>query len=254
MNMVRILVFLAAALPLFANVPLPPAPVNHVTDAAGVIPDDRQAALSETLAAFDRETSNQLLVYVDRKVPAGTTLEEMGAEAIRTWRVGQVEKDNGAILFIFIDDRQSRIEVGYGLEGVLTDAVSKRILVALRPSLQNGDYAAAAELGAQRIIGVVGGGQSAVGGGVVDQQGAIAARQAEIDARDEKMFIPILLFSVVFLSFFFYMLYRVFIVGDWKLGGSGSSRSGSSSSSSSSSSGFSGGGGSGGGGGASDRW
>ena len=251
----RIFLSLAAALTLLAAVPLPPAPVRYVTDAAGVIPDDREAALNAKLEQHDRDTSNQIIVYVDRKVPAGTTLEEMGLEAIRTWKVGQAKKDNGAILFLFIDDRRSRIEVGYGLEGFLTDARSKQILVDLRTPLQSEDYATAAELGVARILEFLADPEPAYTPENIEkmQREAVAARAAELEARDEKLFIPSILFGIALFSFFFYALYRAFIVGDWKFGSSGgSSRSGSSSSSSSS--GFSGGGGRGGGGGASDSW
>lgn len=253
--MPRIFLALAAALTLLAAVPLPPAPTRYVTDAAGVIPDDREAALNAKLEQHDRETSNQLLVYIDHKVPAGTTIEQMGVEAIRAWKVGQAKKDNGAILFLFIDDRESRIEVGYGLEGVLTDARSKQILVDLRTPLQNADYASAAELGASRIIEVVTDPEPSYTPEAIEksQREAVEARAAEIAAREEKLIIPSILFGIALFSFIFYALYRAFIVGDWKFGSSGGSSS-SASSSSSSSSGFSGGGGSGGGGGASDRW
>ena len=254
--MPRILLALVAALPLLASIPLPPAPTRYVTDAASVIPDDRESALNARLEQHDRETSNQILVYVAHKVPAGTTLEEMGAEAIRTWRVGQKGKDNGAILFLFVDDRQSRIEAGYGLEGTLTDARSKDILVELRPLLQAADYAGATELATNRIIETTAGPPApSYSPEQIDrlQKDAIAERNAELAARDEKLLIPTILFGIALFSFFFYALYRAFIVGDWKFGGSGGSSRGGSSSSSSSS-GFSGGGGSGGGGGASDRW
>lgn len=156
--MLRMFLVLLAALPLLADIPLPPAPARYVTDAANVIPDDREDALNEKLAQFDRETTNQVIVYVDRRIPEGTTLEEMSAEALRRWGVGDEKKDNGAILFLFIDDRASRIEVGYGLEGTLTDAHSKRILVSLRPALQSGDYAKAAEDGADAITRKITGG------------------------------------------------------------------------------------------------
>jgi uncharacterized protein len=152
----KIVVLLAAlALPSFGQIPLPTAPTKYVTDAAGVIPDDREAVLNERLAYFDRTTTHQVIVYVDRRVPEGTTLEEMSAEAIRTWAVGQEKRDNGAILFFFIDSRESRIEVGYGLEGTLTDAKSKRILVGMRPLLRSGDYAGAVEEGAIAILDTI---------------------------------------------------------------------------------------------------
>lgn len=249
----RMFLLLAAALPLLADIPLPPAPTRYVTDAADVLPDDREAVLNETLAQHDRETSDQVLVYIGRRVPAGTTLEEMGPEAMRRWRVGQEAKDNGAILFLFVDDRASRIDVGYGFEHLLTDARSKQILVDLRPALREGDYAAAAELGARAILETIR--SSPPEQAAYDTRAAVEARAAEIAAREEKLLIPAAIFGVLLFGFLFYALYRAFIVGDWKFGGSSRGSFGSSSSSSSSSSsGFSGGGGSGGGGGASDKW
>ncbi len=249
-TMRHILLALATALPLLASTPLPPAPTQWVTDAANVIPDDREAALNAKLEQFERDTNNQLIVYVARRVPDNTTLEEMAAEAIRTWAIGDKEKDTGAILFLFVDDRMSRIEVGYGHEGTLTDARSKQILVNLRPSLQSGDYATAAELGATEIIDAIAVPSTPVA--AYDTAAAIEARAAEIAAKEDKLLIPMILFGVALFSFFFYALYRAVIVGDWKFGSGG--RSSSSSGSSSSSSSFGGRGGSGGGGGASDRW
>lgn len=152
----KIVVLLAMlALPSFAQIPLPAAPTKFVTDAAGVIPDDREYVLNERLAYFEQTTTHQVIVYVDRRIPEGTTLEEMSAEAIRMWAVGQAEFDNGVILFLFLDSRDSRIEVGYGLEGTLTDAKSKRILVGMRPMLRSGDYAGAVEEGATAILDVI---------------------------------------------------------------------------------------------------
>jgi uncharacterized protein len=252
----RSLLILALALPLFASIPLPPAPTRYVTDAADLIPDDREHALNEKLAEFDRTTTNQIIVYVDRRVPAGTTLEEMGAEAIRTWAVGQEKRDNGAILFLFVDDRQSRIEVGYGLEGTLTDARSKRILVSMREALRAGDYAGAIESGAGQISNVI---KDPGAADPVPPSEPVETSSAETSA-----------FGVVLGIFFLLIVGAVLVIGFRKSGGgtvstssgddssssdwSSSSFGDSSSSSSSSSSDFSGGGGSGGGGGASDKW
>lgn len=80
----------------------------------------------------------------------------MGSDAIKEWGVGQKEKDNGAILFVFTEDRQMRIEVGYGLEATLTDAQSKRITsTIIKPEFKNGDYAAGVEKGVDAIIATV---------------------------------------------------------------------------------------------------
>lgn len=129
----------AALLLLLAAVSLPPKPAHYVTDRAGVVKN--ADALNEKLANFERQTSDQILVYTDQHLPADTTIEEMGAEAMRKWGVGQKGKDNGAILFVFIRDRKMRIEVGYGLEGSLTDAKAKWITSTLiKPEFQQGDF------------------------------------------------------------------------------------------------------------------
>lgn len=232
-------------LPLQAAIPLPPAPTRYVTDAASVLDDAREEALNESLAHYDRDTTNQILVYVDRTLPAGTTLEEMSAEAIRTWKVGQAKQDNGAILFFFIDDRESRLEVGYGLEGVLTDAVSKRILVSLRPALQSADYIGASEQGVAEIRQLLG--APAEAAAVVDP---VQARAAEIAAKEPG---PVAMFLITLAFFFLIVLLLIGWLKGYVTIGGGSSSSSSSSRSSSSSS-FRGGGGSGGGGGASDKW
>jgi uncharacterized protein len=244
------------ALSVLAAVPPPPA--HYVTDIAGVIPDDRQAALEEKLAGFERATTNQLIVYVDRKIPSGTTIEELGAEAIRTWGVGQKKSDNGAILFLFIDDRQSRIEVGYGLEHRLTDARSKTILVGMRDALRAGRYADAIDDGATRMIAVIRPEKPRL-----PPEPATHASGAESLATIALVVVCGGIALVLLLAFIAFLRTPPEerradeTPGE---GGSGSSNRsyGSSSSSSPSSShsspGFTGGGGSGGGGGASDRW
>src|ERR1700730_7703696 len=122
-------------LALIAAISLPPKPDRYVTDRVGVLKDAN--ALNEKLAQFERDTSDQVLVYIDQRLPPDTTIEEMGSEAMKQWGVGQRGKDNGAILFVFIADRKMRIEVGYGLEGSLTDAKSKQIIeTVLKPEFK----------------------------------------------------------------------------------------------------------------------
>lgn len=254
-----VLLLALVAVRLYAEVPLPAAPQRYVTDAANVLDDAREHALNERLAQYARDTTDQILVYVDRNVPAGTTLEEMGAEAIRTWGPGQEKKDNGAILFLFVDDRQSRIEVGYGLEGSLTDAVSKRILVNMREPLRAGDYSGAVEQGVQQIFEAI-----------ADPAEAQRAAAPPAVAQAAPPNFDAIVFGFILLVFTAIAVMAVAKLGlsssggspgdssssDWSSSSdsSWSSSSDSSSSSSSSDSSFSGGGGSGGGGGASDRW
>jgi uncharacterized protein len=143
-----------ALLLLLAAITLPAKPDHYVTDRAGVIKN--ADALNEKLANFERQTSDQILVYTDQHLPADTTIEEMGAEAIKTWGVGQKGKDNGAILFVFVGDRKMRIEVGYGLEGSLTDAKAKWITsTVIKPEFQRGDFSAGINNGVDAMLATV---------------------------------------------------------------------------------------------------
>jgi uncharacterized protein len=138
---------------LGASPKVPPKPVRFVTDYANALPAPRREALNETLAAFERETSNQVIVYVDRSLPADTTLEETSSAALREWGVGQKGRSNGVILFVFTDQRVMRIEVGYGLEGAIPDARARQITSdVIKPFFKNGDYAGGIEAGAAAIL------------------------------------------------------------------------------------------------------
>jgi uncharacterized protein len=154
-----VLAFLAA-LPLAALAaagPIPPKPAHYVTDGAGVLDPARAAALDAKLAEFERRTSSQVLVWIAPRVPEGITMEELGAEAIRAWGVGQKGKDNGAVLFVFTEPRRTRLATGYGLEGAIPDVAAKRILVDLvRPHVQRGDFDLAVEAGTDAILQLAG--------------------------------------------------------------------------------------------------
>jgi uncharacterized protein len=153
---VRTVLALLAVLPLAARaepIPVPPRPTHYVTDGAGVLDPARAAALDRKLAEFERATSNQVLVWIAPRVPEGTTMEELGADAIRAWGVGQKGKDNGVVLFVFTEPRRTRIATGYGLEGAIPDIAAKRILVdVVRPHVARADFTTAVEAGADAIL------------------------------------------------------------------------------------------------------
>src|SRR5512140_1441143 len=133
--------------------PVPPKPDRYVTDEAEVLPLAERDALEARLAAFDRETSNQLLVWIAPHVPEGTTPEELGADAIRAWGVGQAGRDNGIVFFVFTEDRKTRIATGYGLEGAVPDAIAKRIQAEItRPHFARGDFATGVRLGLEGLM------------------------------------------------------------------------------------------------------
>jgi len=124
------LIWLLATSTLLADSPVLPKPVKYVTDKAGVLKDGG-SALNEQLKKLQDDTTAQLLVYIDKNLPANTTIEDVAVKSFRSWGVGQKDKNNGIALFVFIDDRKMRLEVGYGLEGRIPDLVAKRVLDTL---------------------------------------------------------------------------------------------------------------------------
>lgn len=153
---------LGAALALAAAAPgafaaaagvVPPTPTRYVTDGSGVLSRDGASALERKLADFERQTSTQVLVWIAPRVPEGTTAEDLGADAIRAWGVGQKGKDNGAVLFLFTEDRLVRIATGYGLEGAIPDVRAQRILRdVVKPLLARGDVQGGVDAGVEEIL------------------------------------------------------------------------------------------------------
>lgn len=133
-----------------------PAPDGFVVDAAGVVPAAVEASLERELSSYSRRTSNQVAVAVIRSLD-GVTVEEYATTLFNQWGVGQRAKNNGVLLLLAVDDRQDRIEVGLGLEAVLTDAKAQRILdVVMRPSLRAGNYAGAVQKGERAVRAALG--------------------------------------------------------------------------------------------------
>src|SRR5262249_52981124 len=105
------------------------------------------------LKQFADQTSTQLVVAIFPSLPEGRALEEFTVETAQSWRVGQKAHDNGAVLFVFARDRKLRIEVGYGLEGALPDAIAKRIVAdTVVPGLRAGNPVAALEGGIDAMM------------------------------------------------------------------------------------------------------
>jgi len=131
---------------------LPPPPTAYFNDYAGAVSADDARRLDDKLRQFDQQTSTQVVVAVFRALPSAS-LEDFTVRTAESWRVGRKALDNGAILFVFVDDRRMRIEVGYGLEGALPDALAFRILEEqVKPRFRTGDYAGGLEAGIDGII------------------------------------------------------------------------------------------------------
>jgi len=234
---------------------LPPKPEKYVTDRAGVL-GNREDKLSRKLEQFERDTSNQILVWIDRKIPERFTLEDFTVRAAEKWDAGQAQTDNGAVLFVFTEDRKLRIEVGYGLEGVLPDATAKRIIdEEIVPRFRGGDYTAGVEAGVDAMI--------AAAKGEYRGSGSTVAERSE----RRRTSIGGCIAPILFLTFFIVLpllarrsrRWRTFGGSGWWTGGGGWGSGGGWTSggggfSGGGGGGFSGGGGSFGGGGASGSW
>ena len=144
--------FASAVIALAAD-PLPPKPAQFVSDRAGILSPQTIAALNSRLEAFERDTSNQVIVATFPNVPDGYVLEDFSQRTAEAWGIGQKKDDNGVALFVFPKDRKTRIEVGYGLEGALPDIVAKRIIEnEMLPAFRAGDFDSGVSRGVNAIL------------------------------------------------------------------------------------------------------
>ncbi len=239
-----LLLVLQAGLAL-AGDPSFPALTARVVDAAGILKTEERAGIEAKLKAYEDKTSDQVVVAT---VPdlQGLTVEDYANRLFRHWAPGRKKTNNGALLLVAPNDRKVRIEVGYGLEGALTDALAKVIITtAITPRFKAGDYAGGVNAGVDAMLSILSG------------DAETWHRKAEI-RRDEADPGQVIVFIVIFLVILF-LTYRMnrgrrgggFVIlpgpssGGWSGGVSGGFGEGG---------GFSGGGGSSGGGGASGDW
>lgn len=139
-----------------AAVAVPPL-TGRFTDMTATFTVEQKAALEQTLQLFEARKGSQLAVLI---VPTTTpeTIEEYALRVAELWKLGRKKIDDGAILVVAKNDRAVRIEVGYGLEGALNDANSKRIISELiTPRFQQGDFYGGVVSGVDQIIRVVDG-------------------------------------------------------------------------------------------------
>ena len=129
-----------------------PQLTGRVVDAANILSPAAREQLDAKLKAHDDKTSDQVVVAT---VPSlqGTSIEDYANQLFRNWKLGQAKTNNGALILVAPNERKVRIEVGYGLEGTLTDAVSKMIIqAAIAPKFKQGDFAGGLTAGADAVI------------------------------------------------------------------------------------------------------
>ena len=235
------LVLFSAARLNAAETPIPPAPTQWVTDTASFMSPQAASALNSKLQEYERATGHQVIVWIGMTT-GDAPIDDWAVRAFAQWKIGRKGLDDGLALFIMSQDRRLRIEVGYGLEGEVPDAVASRIInQVIGPRIQAGDPDAAVVAGIDTIMQVIGG-------------QALPAQQTRGQPTPLTMGQLILygIIGIILLLFFIthptlalYLLASVLSGGDRRGGRGGGDWGGG---------GFGGGGGRSGGGGASGSW
>lgn len=248
------LVAMAIALPALAAPTFPPL-TGRVVDQAQVLSPDAERELTDKLENLETTTGRQLVVAT---VPSlqGYPIEDYGYQLGRTWGIGQKDKDDGVILLVAPNERKVRIEVGYGLEPVLTDALSSVIIQSvILPKFRDGDLPGGVVAGTDALVEQL---------SLPADQAKARVAEASQPERHKAEGSPIAaIFIILFLIFVFSSLFR----GGRRRGGLGSAlpwiilsalsdsrRGGGGGWGGGGGGGFSGGGGSFGGGGSSGSW
>ncbi len=236
---------LAAGAGLRAIERIPPAPPRYFNDYAGTVSAQTANSLNSQLEQYERASSNQLLVAIYPQMETDSSVEDYTVRVAQAWKVGQKGNNNGAVLFIFKNDRKLYIQVGYGLEATLTDATAHDIVEnILKPRFRQGSFDAGLREAVAAMIAATKGEYRGTG-------------RTRAEARDSGG-APIGLIAFIIIAVVFAVIrsqQRGVIIGGrrrsgfgnvfWTGGGGGWSGGGG---------GFSGGGGSFGGGGAGGSW
>jgi uncharacterized protein len=233
----------------FAAEVIPATPGAYFNDYAGVVSKEAASRFNEQLAQFERDTSDQVVVAVFPKMQSDSDIADYTQRVAQAWGVGQKDRRNGVVLFVFVQDRKMFIQVGYGLEGALPDATAFDITERhIKPLFRTGNYEAGLATGIDLICKAIRGEYKGSAKTVAERKGGGAVTGL----------LPFIIFVIVLM-----ILSRLFR----KLGGYGySSRGGgpvfipsgggwsSGGGNGGGFSGFGGGGGSFGGGGAGSSW
>jgi len=138
---------------------------GRVNDNAEILNDDTQQSITERLKAHEERTGDQIAVLT---IPSleGESIEEYAVKVYESWKLGKKGKDNGVLIIVAPKDRRMRIEVGYGLEGTLTDLAAGRIIRnVMTPQFKAGDYNGGIDAGVQAILNLLEKGEAPSGEG-----------------------------------------------------------------------------------------
>jgi uncharacterized protein len=251
----RIALCLAAfvAIQLQAAEVIPPKPANYFNDYAGVVSKEAGQRFNEQLAQFERDTSNQVVVAVFPKMQSDDDVAAYAQRVAQAWAVGQKDKRNGVVLLVFIADRKTSIQVGYGLEGALPDIIAFDIRQnRINSRFRTGDYEGGLADGIDSILKAIRGEYKGTGQTVRERSGGRGNFGGH--AIFFIFFVALLLILSRIKPRRGYHYSRGGGGWAWSYGGGGSGGGWSSGGGGGGFSGFSGGGGSFGGGGSSGGW
>jgi uncharacterized protein len=234
-----------------ASEPKFPPLTGRVVDDAAVLSDTTKSDLTDMLAAHEQATGQQVVVVTLDSLQ-GYTIEDYGYQLGRNWGIGQKGKNTGAILIVAPKEHKVRIEVGYGLEGTLTDAISRTIIEnSILPNFKRGDFNAGVLAGTTSILRALGGNSAETGEAATSAYPIQGKPPSGLELVVIILFFLIPVIGSLLLTFGFISSgHRV----QWGTGRGWDSGGGLGGGSSGGGGGFSGGGGSFGGGGASGSW
>ncbi len=226
----------------------PAAPVRWVTDSAGFLSEGARDELDGRLEAYERQSGHHVLVWIGRTT-GDVPLEDFTVRAFAAWKVGRSGFDDGLVLFVFSDDHTLRVEVGYGLEGQVPDAIASRIIrETIAPRIRSGDRDGAIRAGVAALIRAIEGhADSEPAAGPADDRAPPPRESARAPGIGQMILVGIVVVGFLILlatnpSLALYLLSSILSGG--RGGGGGGGGDG----------GYSGGGGRSGGGGASGSW
>jgi uncharacterized protein len=238
-------VFLSGLGALAASFQPPPSPTRWATDTAGFLSESTRRALDARLEKYEQDTGRQVIVWIG-DTTGGVPLEEWAARTFEAWGIGRKGRDDGVAVFVFAGERRIRIEVGYGLESIVPDAIASRIIQQEAiPRFQAGDP----DTGVSATVGAL---LRTLGGETSPPPPVSGTREGgspELTAGQQFLYgllaIAVLIFFITHPRLAFFLLLQVLSSGGGhRRGGWGGGSGGS----------FRGGGGRSGGGGASGSW
>lgn len=237
---------------------IPPAPARYFNDYTEVVSRPAADALNLQLEQYERESTNQLLVVVFPRMESDSSVEDYTVRVAQAWKVGQQGRNNGAVLFVFKDDHKLYLQVGYGLEATLTDAIASQIIERqLKPAFRAGDFEGGLRAAVASMIAATKGEYKGTGRTRAESRGSDSVGPMALGLT---LFVLWLAFIIVRRGFnrpsvFMNPRRRTIVAATspWWLGGGGSGGSWGGGSGGGGG-GFSGGGGSFGGGGAGGSW